>query len=116
MSNSEDQDIRRDVAVLTAKFEAGQQSTATGLDSIKSLLMQEQANLRAQMEYNRSTADMRLKSLESDVSGLKSGVEEGKLDRARASGRAGVVAGVVSVAVGIGMLALSAVVKAVWGL
>lgn len=115
MSNSEDQDMRVSLAVLTAKYEAGQQQNAAGLEAIKTILLQEQAQTRAQIDHDRSTANMRFKTLENDVSVLKTGVEEGKLDRARASGRAGVVAGIVSVAVGIGMLALSAVVKAVWG-
>lgn len=115
MSNSDDNDVRLSLAVLTAKFEAYQSQTATTLEAIKTLLMQEQANIRAQIDHNRSAADMRFKTIEADVTGLKSGVEEGKLDRARQAGRAGVIAGVISVVVGIGMLALSSVVKAVFG-
>lgn len=108
MSNSEDQDVRLSLAVLTAKFEAANAAHQNTLEAIKTLLLTEQANLRA-------STDSRFKAMESEIRGLKTGVEEGKLDRARAAGRAGIISSVISVGVGVAMLALSTFAKWVFG-
>lgn len=101
MSNFDDNDFRVSLAVLTAKFEAAQAQNASMLDAIKTLLLTEQANFRA-------AADARFNVIEKEVSVLKTGVEQGNLDRARQAGRAGVIAGVISVGVALGGVVLKA--------
>ncbi len=102
------EDVRVQIAVLSARFEAANSAHQATLEAIKTLLLTEQANFRA-------AADARFTVIEKEVSALKAGVEEGKLDRARTSGRASVIAGFISVGIGVAMLALSTFVKSIFG-